>query len=485
MWTATQTDSKMASKQSLSIDQRISLRLSAQQLRFTRLLECTAPELEDAVERELEDNPALTVEDAPPRDNDTTPYYYRNANNHSADDFSDYEFAPADTGLSLYDYLTQQLAEKDLPDNVRKAALYIIGSLDNNGYLRRPLANLVNDMDFREGISVTLDDAQRALEVVNDLEPYGVGARDLRECLLIQLRHLPDSQQRDDAIRIIEEEFEEFSLKHTHRIISALKIGKERVREAINLIVSLNPKPGASYSSEQEGANIIIPDLIVSNEDGKLTVATASNIPELAIDHTFSELAEQMEAEQQKPDADTETETPSRKDSEFVLTRYNDARDFINILKHRQQTLLTVMTAIMTIQKDYFQTQDVYRMKPMMLKDVAAITGLDLSVISRATNNKYVATPWGIFPLRFFFSDTIGDDAGENDDSSEDTSPLTNRKIEAEIKSLVGHEDKLHPLSDEKIRQMMEENGYDVSRRTVAKYRDRIGIPVARLRKEL
>lgn len=457
------------------------MRLTAQQLRFVRLLECTAPELEEAVERELEDNPALTVEDAPAPDSDTTPYYNLYARNRSADDLPDYEFAPADASVSLYDYLSSQIAEKNLPEKIRQTALYFIGSLDPNGYLRRPLPNLINDMDFREGISVTMPEAEEALAVITDLEPYGVGARDLRECLLIQLRHLPQSEQRDDAIRIIDELFDEFTLKHTHRIISGLKIGKDRVRDAINLIVSLNPKPGAAFSSEQDAANIIIPDLIINNEDGVMTISTASNIPELAIDHTFSEIAESIEGGddgEQEPQPDA----ACRKGSEFVVSRYNDARDFIAILKQRQKTLLTVMSAIMTIQKDYFQTQDVYRMKPMILKDVAAMTGLDISVISRATNNKYVATPWGIFPLRFFFSDTIGDD---NDSESDDTDPLTNRKIEAAIKSLVEHEDKSHPLSDERIRQELVARGYDVSRRTVAKYRDRVGIPVARLRKEL
>lgn len=459
------------------------MRLTAQQLRFVRLLECTAPELEEAVDRELEDNPALTVEDAPNSETDTETSFNRYAVGHAGRDVPDYEFSSADSSVSLYDYLSQQITEKDLPDNIRQIALYIIGSLDPNGYLRRPLANLVNDMDFREGMSVTLPEAEKALEVITDLEPYGVGARDLRECLLIQLRHMPRSQQRDDALRIIGGLFEEFTLKHTHRIISGLKIGKDRVRDAINLIVGLNPKPGASFSSEHDAANIIIPDLIVSNEDGVLSVSTASNIPELAIDHTFSEIAESVE--EKSNDSMSQPDSPSLKGSEFVVSRYNDARDFISILKQRQRTLLAVMSAIMTIQKDYFQTQDIYRLKPMILKDVAVITGLDLSVISRATNNKYVSTPWGIFPLRFFFSDSIGDDNNESNGDNEDSVPLTNRKIEAEIKSLVEHEDKAHPLSDEKIRVEMEAKGYDVSRRTVAKYRDRVGIPVARLRKEL
>lgn len=483
----------MASKQSLSIDQRITTRLSAQQLRFVRLLECTAPELEDAVERELEDNPALTVaEEAPTPRNEAEIRRYAASGGH--DDYSDFYYNQSDSGESLYESLSRQLSEKKLPEPVRKAALYIIGSLDPNGYLRRSLPNLVNDMDFREGLQVTLAEAEEALGVVTDLEPYGVGARDLRECLRIQLTHMPRSQQRDDALRIIDEQFEEFSLKHTHRIISGLKIGKERVAEAISLIVSLNPKPGAAFSSVSDASNIIIPDLIIGEEDGRITISTDSNVPELTIDSTFSEAMRQMETAEGGEDSGPGNEGNGEEGgaegdiaSEFVATRYGDARDFIAILRQRRETLLKVMWAIVNIQKEYFRTQDVYKLKPMMLKDVAAVTGLDLSVISRATNNKYVATPWGVFPLRFFFSDTKGDsDArGADEENGDSSEALTNRKIEAEIKTLVEQEDKSHPLSDEKIRQLMEERGYDVSRRTVAKYRDRVGIPVARLRKDL
>lgn len=469
----------MASKQSLSIDQRISMRLSAQQLRFVRLLEYTAPELEDAVERELEDNPALTVED-PVTPELKEPTSYRSSYLRSNHDYADYDFSPADTGESLYDYLSRQLSEKQLPETIKRTALYIIASLDPNGYLRRPLPNLVNDMDFREGIHVSLMDAEKALTAVTDLEPYGVGARDLQECLRLQLIHMPPSQQRDDALRIINEQFEEFSMKHTHRIISGLKINETRIKDAINLILTLNPKPGASLNTETDASNIVIPDLILSNEDGIFTISTANNIPELTIDRTFSDAMSAIESKDE--DKGNVSKEKNNGESEFVVSRYNDARDFMSILKQRQETLLAVMSAILTIQKEYFDTQDVYRLKPMILKDIAAITGLDLSVISRATNNKYVSTPWGIFPLRFFFSDTIGDEDDKDDDT---TDPLTNRKIEAEIKSLVEKEDKAHPLSDEKIKQLMEARGYDVSRRTVAKYRDRVGIPVARLRKDL
>lgn len=422
------------------------------------------------MEREIEDNPALEVVEEPENVDRELPKYRTSINNSSPDDYSDYDFSPPDTGESLYDSLLRQLSERDIPEKVRQAATYVIGNLDSNGYLHRTIPAIVNDMAFGPGIDVTEDDARRALDIVRDLEPYGVGAADLRECLMIQLRHLPDSQQKEDALKIIESQFEAFSMKHTHRIITGLKIDKERVRRAIDLILTLNPKPGASINSDAGNTNIIIPDLVISTEDGILSVATNNRIPELAIDRSFSEAVREMESGERRK---------AKRGSEFITSRYNDARDFIKILRQRQETLITVMTAIMKIQHEYFMTQDVYRLKPMMIKDISAMTGLDLSVISRATNNKYVATPWGIFPLRFFFSDSIGE---EGDDAAE---TLTNRKIEAEICALVEKEDKQHPLSDEKIRQEMEAKGYDVSRRTVAKYRDRQGIPVARLRKEL
>lgn len=462
----------MDSKQTLTLDQRLTMRLSAQQLRFVKLLELTAPELEDAVEKELEDNPALeTEEQSHAEEVDDIPRYRLEARNTSPDDFSDYDFSPADSGESLYDSLLRQLSERGLEPKVREAAEFIIGSLDTNGYLRRPLPSLINDMAFGPGLEVTQAQAEEALHAIQQMEPYGVGATSLQECLRLQLEHLSDSQARNDAIAIIDKQFEAFSMKHTHRIISGLKIDKDRVKEAIDLILTLNPKPGASVDSTSESANVIVPDLIVSNEEGRLSVSLNNRIPDLTIDRSFTEAVREMEEGAKKK---------AKKGKEFIMSRYNDARDFIKILKQRQETLINVMTAIMKIQHDYFVTEDVYRLKPMMIKDIAALTGYDLSVISRATTNKYVSTPWGVFPLRFFFSDSIGDD-----DSEDSSDVLTNRKIEAEIAAIVDGEDKKHPLSDERIRQMMESRGYEVSRRTVAKYRDRQGIPVARLRKEL
>ena len=459
----------MASDQSLALEQKTVMRLSQQQLRFTKLLEYTAPELEEAIDRELEENPALEVDEDQPVVHDDIPRYRLYSQNSQQED-QNYDFSPADSGETLLDALLRQLSERTIPDLTRTAARYIIGNIDSNGYLRRPLQGIINDMAFGPGITVDVDTATQALEIVQDFEPYGVGASDLRECLRLQLVHLPNSQTVRDALNIIDNQFEAFSMKHSHKLVSALKLSPKRVKDAVDLIRGLNPKPGAAFASSLDNSNVIVPDLNVNVEDGEISISTNNRIPELTIDRTFSEAVAEMNVSADKR---------AKKGNEFILSRYNDARDFIKILKQRQETLINVMTAIVKIQKEYFLTQNIYRLQPMMIKDISALTGYDLSVVSRATTNKHVNTPWGIFPLRFFFSDSIGSE------NSEDIEVLTNRKIEAEITKIVESEDKKHPLSDEKIRLEMLDKGYDVSRRTIAKYRDRKGIPVARLRKEM
>ena len=425
------------------------MRLSQQQLKFVRLLELNAPELDDAVEKELEANPALEVkEEAPAPETEYNRYtaYDTYGLRRQADDVP--AFTPADEEVSIYDNLDEQLSERTLPPKVELAARYIIGNLDTNGYLRRSLPNLINDMAFGPGI----------------------GAFDLRDCLILQLEAMPSSSTRDDALKILREAYEAFVMKHKHRVVSQLRMSSEKVQAALDLILTLNPKPGASVGSNPaDEASVIVPDFIVNNEEGEITISLNNRIPELQIDMSFRQA---MDALGQLPRG------KARRGSEYVVRNYNDARDFIKILSQRQQTMLAVMTAIVKIQKEYFLTEDVYKLRPMMIKNVAELTGLDLSVISRATANKYVGTPWGIFPLRFFFSDTIGEGA-------EGTDAATNRKIEAQIKMLVDAEDKRHPLSDQKIMEEMVARGFDLSRRTVAKYRDRLNIPVARLRKEL
>lgn len=450
--------------QELKMEQRIGMRLSQQQLRFVKLLEYNAPELDEAVERELEDNPALSVKDEEIHEEVKYPVYASQAPSEPT------FFAPADTSESLYDNLYAQLSEKKLDPKIEYAARYIIGNLDSNGYLYRDIRMILNDMAFNQGVDLTEAEGREALQVVRSLEPVGIGASNLQDTLRMQLEALPESRNRDNALRIINEAFEAFSMKHKHRIVSSLKMTAKEVDDALDLILTLNPKPGAAlgYGAEDH-TNVIIPDFVVNNEDGELSISLNNRIPELQVDQSFEQALNSMERTRKGR---------LKKGSEFIVSRYNEARDFIKILSQRQQTMLQVMTAIVKIQKEYFLTEDVYTLKPMMIKNVSEETGLDLSVISRATTNKFVATPWGVFPLRFFFSDTVGETTG-------DVPIATNRKIEAEIASLVAAEDKHHPLSDQKIMEEMNKKGYELSRRTVAKYRDRQQIPVARLRKEL
>ena len=459
----------MASDQSLALEQKTVMRLSLQQLRFTKLLEYTAPELEEAIERELEENPALEIDEDQPLPQEEIPRYRLYSPQNQSDE-QNYDFSPADNSETLFDALLRQLSERNLDDLTRTTARYIIGNIDSNGYLRRPLQGIINDMAFGPGINVDQSTAQKALETVRDFEPYGVGASNLQECLQLQLIHLPQTQTAKDALNIVENQFEAFSMKHSHKLVASLKLTPERVKEAVDLIRTLNPKPGAAYTSSLEASNVIVPDINVNVEDGEISISTNNRIPELTIDRTFTEAMAEMNANAEKK---------AKKGNEFIISRYNDARDFIKILKQRQETLLNVMAAIVKIQKEYFLTLNIYKLRPMMIKDISALTGYDLSVVSRATTNKHVNTPWGIFPLRFFFSDSIGSE------SQDEVEVLTNRKIEAEITKIVEAEDKRHPLSDEKIRLEMLDKGYDVSRRTIAKYRDRKGIPVARLRKEM
>ena len=462
--------------QRLATDQRLTQRLSQQQLRYVRMLEMSAPELDDEVQREMEANPALEAEDQESfRSADlqsASPFHteWNSARRSSSEDYM--EMPIADASPSLYDSLLSQIGQLHLTPDVDTAARFIIGNLDPNGRLQRDPAYLVNDLAFSQGIDLSQDVMDKALEAVRTLEPHGVGAVSLADCLSLQLHYLPVSQQRDDALRILNEQFEAFSMLHTHLLVSRLKLTPQRVAEAIDLIRTLDPKPGAAVESSMVPVNTIIPDVIIDTSGGEPVISLNNRIPELRISETFSQ-AERGMLQRAKAGKDNP-------DREFIVNRYNDAREFIRALRMRQEAMMSVVTAIVKIQKEYFQTEDVYRLRPMMIKDIEAQTGQDASVISRCTANKYVALPWGIFPLRFFFSDTVGDNAGESD-----TDALTNRKIEAEIRRVVDAEDKKHPLSDEKITQTLVAEGLNLSRRTVAKYRDRLNIPPARLRKQV
>ncbi|MDE6547552.1 MAG: RNA polymerase factor sigma-54 [Muribaculaceae bacterium] len=461
------------SRQNIAIEQRLTQRLTQQQLRFVKMLEMTAPELDEEVEREMEANPALEAVDADTlHDSDPSAMRTPLSTLHSplSTDFS--EMPMADSAPSLYDSLLSQLGQLHLDPDVLTAARFIVGNLDSNGRLQRDPAYLVNDLAFSEGVDLPQSVMDRGLAAVRTLEPHGVGAVSLADCLSMQLEYLPPSQTRDDALRILNEQYEAFSMLHTHLLVSRLRISQERVNAAIDLIRTLNPKPGASIDSASAATNTIIPDVIIDTSGEEPVITLNNRIPELRISETFSQAETDMKKRMEK--------LKDNADRDFILNRYNDARDFIRTLQLRQQAMMSVVTAIVKLQREYFDTEDIYRLRPMMIKDIEKLTGQDASVISRCTANKYAALPWGILPLRFFFSDTVGNNAGE-----EDTDALTNRKIEAEIRRVVDAEDKKHPLSDEKITQLLTDDGINISRRTVAKYRDRLSIPPARLRKQI
>lgn len=461
--------------QRLVTEQRQVQRLYQQQLRFVRMLEMSAPELDDEVQREMEANPALEASEEDtysPADTASSPFHsdWSSSRRTTSDDFA--EVPMEDASPSLYESLQSQLGQLDLEPDVLIAARFVVGNLDSNGRLQRDPAYLVNDMAFTLGVDLPQRVMDKGLEAVRSLEPHGVGAVSLADCLTIQLQYLPKSQKRDDALRILNEQFEAFSMLHTHLLVSRLKLSQQRVSAAIDLIRTLDPKPGAAVDSSSSATNTIIPDVIIDTSSKEPVISLNNRIPELRISETFSVAERNMERKVK--------EKANNSDREFILNRYNDAKEFIRALRMRQEAMLAVVAAIVKLQREYFDTEDIYRLRPMMIKDIEAVTGQNASVISRCTANKYVALPWGIFPLRFFFSDTVGDNSGETD-----TDALTNRKIEAEIRRVVDAEDKKHPLSDEKITQTLREDGLNLSRRTVAKYRDRLNIPPARLRKLL
>lgn len=494
-------------KKALNLEQRIGQRLTQQQLRFVRLLELSAPEVDETVERELEDNPALEAIDASPAPalptETTAPDsdQWRGAASSgvflpgaaSSREQEATPFTPRDDSESLGDVLRREVAEREVSAEVRAVADYIIGNLDGNGWLTRSLDQMLTDLAVGHDIDVSETTGREALRLVRSLDPAGVGAESLADCLLLQLHRLPPSRERDDAIEIITTYFREYSMRHSHKIMSGMQISRSRLDAAHQLILSLNPKPGAAFGgNDSTMAGIIIPDFTVSDCDGRLMIAVNNRYPDLAIEESFAEAMRGMEGRRGR----------RRKGMEFIASRYADARDFIALMRQRQQTLMSVMTAITARQKNYFESGDVFDLRPMTLRDLAAATGYDQSVISRATANKFVAMPWGeVLPLRSFFSGDVaagnasaadrqttdidennatkGDDDTENADDA-----LTNRQIQQAIADIIAEEDPRHPLSDEKLRLALLQKGYDISRRTVAKYRDRSGIAVARLRKQ-
>lgn len=471
----------------LTLSQKMQQRLSPLQMRFVRMLEMTGPEIEDEVRRELDDNPALEIADvhepdaegevfgesaeemqlADYRNEDEIPSYRFEARNSSPDDSYFEPVAVADDH-TLADSLVQQLAETDMSEGELMVARYVIGNIDDNGYLTRTLNQLLDDLAINAGVEISMEQLRAIVRRIRSLDPPGVCAFDLRDCLALQLKRLPQTEARRLALEIVEHYFDVFSLKHFDKLAAMLGVDMDKLREALAVVRSLNPKPGGIVGDSEADAKLrhIVPDFNVDVDGNRVTLTLLNNIPDLTIESSFISDGQTFTAG---------TSEQSRKDAESFITRKrDDAAEFIDLLRLRQETLYKVMSAIVRLQHDFFVSEDETKLRPMILKDVGRETGYDLSVISRATAGKYVATPLGVYPLKFFFNESVG-----NDDES------STREVLAILKGIVESEDPAHPLSDDALMKLLAEKGYEIARRTVTKYRERLGIPVARLRKEI
>lgn len=471
-------------KESLSLETALKQqqRLTPLQVQFVRMLEMSTPEIEDTVRRAIDEMPALEAKDpddtdidanepaiADNADPDPTPLYNRRANNYSPDDsYYDAAAAAPDRAETLLESLASQLALTDIDDTDRIIAAHIIGNLDDNGYITRDLQSIADDIATRNGVTVDTSRVNRVWQHVRQLDPAGIGAVDLRDCLLLQLKRLPHTPATDNATEIVAHYFDLFSKMHYSQLKRTLGISEDELKEALAVIKRLNPKPGSTFASgraDDDTPRHVVPDFAVDVDGDRLTLTMLSRIPELSIERTF---------------ADDTPITPgthrSRRDAAnlFIRRKRDEAQDFIKVLTMRQETLYRVMQAIVKMQRDFFLTGDESLIKPMILRDIKEMTGYGLSVISRATAGKYVTTPHGTYALKSLFNERPKED---NDTSA--------HQIFAAMRALIEAEDPNHPLSDEKITRTLASQGYDIARRTVAKYRERLGFPVARLRKKI
>jgi RNA polymerase sigma-54 factor len=480
--------------QRLSIQQRLLQKLSPQQIQVIKLLEIPAIQLEQRIKTELEENPILELLEGNEDDNekyedeeDSTssedefsladylneediPSYRLSANNYSKDD--KLVDMPYSSGISFHDSLIEQLRLADLNDEEQLIAEYIIGNIDEDGYLRRDLLSISDDLAFHNNMEVKLKDLERYLEIIQDFDPPGIGARDLQECLLLQILRKKGNDSTCLASKILQETFEEFTKKHYDKIIRKFEITEEELKEAIDEILKLNPKPGSSYSNPMSKSNqVIVPDFLLDNLDGELHLSlNQKNVPDLQLNNTYLNLMKTYSVNKNGI-------SKNQKDAMlFMKQKLDSAKWFIDAIKQRHHTLQVTMTEIINFQEDFFREGDETKLKPMILKDIADRTGLDISTISRVSNSKYIQTHFGIYPIKYFFSEGMQTDTGEE---------VSTREIKTILAECIANEDKRHPVTDEKLALILKEKSYLVARRTVAKYREQLGIPVARMRKEL
>ena len=486
-----------------SLQQKLLQKLSPQQIQLMKLLQLPTTELEVRIKEELEANPALEEgqekeewedeakevaddEGSEALDefdfdeylDDETPDYRLSSQNHGAD--IEDKTVPFSGGATFFERLRDQLGLLDISPDVRDLSEHIIGNLDEAGYLRRDLESIVNDLAFTEGISVEREALEEALAVIQQLDPAGVGARNLQECLVLQLRRKFENDSGSKLVRrlsqrlgleILEHHFESFSKKHYSRIQKKLDIDEESLRDALDEITQLNPKPGNSGSESSRGSAVqIVPDFLLSIEDNELRLQlNQRNAPELRISPMYKEMMATYAS-------GAKTNVQQKDALAFVKQKVDAAKWFVDAVVQRQRTLTITMQAIIDRQQAYFMSGDETDLRPMILKDIADEVKMDISTVSRVANSKYVQTPYGTFLLKSFFSESLTTETGEE---------VSSREVKKILEEAIESEDKRKPLSDEKLSKVLNDKGYNIARRTVAKYREQLGLPVARLRKEL
>ncbi len=479
---------------------KLSQKLSPQQIQLMKLIQLPTQAFEQRISQELEENPALeggkeekdnlendefdndefddydegneiietdiNVDDY--LSDDETPSYKLSANNYSADDED--KQTPFASGTSFNQYLLQQLNTYRLDDESFEIAQFLIGSVDESGYIRRDIEDIVDDLAFTQNIYTSKERIEKVLRIVQELDPVGVGARNLQECLLIQLKRKPEEPSVDLATKIIETAFDQFTKKHYKKLLSKFDISEDELREAIHEIEGLNPKPGGAYSGNTRIIEHIVPDFAIKIIEGELDLTlNGRNAPELHVSRDYSDMLKGYKESKEK--------SKSQKDAVmFIKQKLDAAKWFIDAIKQRQQTLFVTMNAIMHYQKEYFLTGDERKLKPMILKDIADKIDMDVSTVSRVANSKYVDTPYGTKLIKDFFSESMKNDQGED---------VSTKEIKKILEITISEENKKKPLTDDKLAKILKEKGYPIARRTIAKYREQLDLPVARLRKEI
>ena len=492
---------------SQSLQQKLLQKLSPQQIQLMKLLQVPTANLEERIKEELEENPALEVgEDGhddyndDPKDefdssneedfdSDGSPDEYENLDlseyvNDSDDEVGDYKLRdenypemdegkviPIRVETSFHDMLLTQLGLMKLDDRSHKIAEQIVGSIDDDGYLRRELTSIADDLAFRQNIVATEKEIEALIKNIQQFDPPGICARDLKECLVLQLkRKLTEGKEVEQAMLVLEKYFDEFTKKHYEKIQRGLGLDDVHLKAVINQIIKLNPKPGGNIGQINKAESYIIPDFFIFNNAGMLELTLNSkNAPDLRISEGYRDMMKDYERGTKKDKRQKEAVL-------FIKQKIDSAKWFIDMIKQRQQTLIGTMQSIMNYQQLFFLTGDETTLKPMILKDIAEMTGLDISTVSRVANSKFVQTEFGAYRLKFFFSESLSTDSGEE---------VSTREVKKILSNLIEAEDKHKPLSDEQLTDMLQEKGYNIARRTVAKYREQLNLPVARLRKQL